>query len=82
MDTDTPALSGLARRIVSDQILDAATASKATKQSALDKIPLITYLVQHKLASSHALAMVSAEEFGYPYFDLNSLTKRASPRIW
>tara|TARA_R110000851_G_scaffold294610_1_gene449318 strand:- start:1438 stop:3144 length:1707 start_codon:yes stop_codon:yes gene_type:complete len=80
MDTDTPALSGLARRIISDQILDAATASKATKQSAQNKIPLITYLVQHKLAKAHDLAMVSAEEFGYPYFDLSSIDKESQPQ--
>jgi|TARA_R110000868_G_scaffold411559_1_gene705290 type IV pilus assembly protein PilB len=80
MDIEIPALSGLARRIVSDQILDAQTAGKATKQCAIDKIPLITYLVQHKLADARSLAMVSAEEFGYPYFDLSVLDKESQPQ--
>ncbi|WP_150303141.1 type IV-A pilus assembly ATPase PilB [Pseudomonas saliphila] len=77
---DTPALSGLARRIVQDQLLDATVASKATKQATLDKIPLITYLVQKKLASARDLAMVCADEFGYPFFDLGALDKDHQPQ--
>ncbi|MEH6389720.1 MAG: type IV-A pilus assembly ATPase PilB [Pseudomonas profundi] len=77
---DTPALSGLARRIVQDQLLDATVASKASKQATLDKIPLITYLVQNKLASSRDLAMACADEFGYPFFDLGSLDKDHQPQ--
>ncbi|QIB49600.1 type IV-A pilus assembly ATPase PilB [Pseudomonas sp. OIL-1] len=77
---DTPALSGLARRIVQDQLLDATVASKASKQATLDKIPLITYLVQNKLASSRDLAMACADEFGYPFFELGSLDKDHQPQ--
>ncbi|MEH6492158.1 type IV-A pilus assembly ATPase PilB [Halopseudomonas sp.] len=76
---DTPALSGLARRIVQDGLLDADTASKANQQASQDKIPFITHLVQRKLASAKDLAMVCAEEFGYPYFDLTALEKEAQP---
>ena len=72
---DTPALSGLARRIVQDQLLDATVASNASKQATQDKIPFITYLVQSKLADARDLAMVCAEEFGYPFFDLAALDK-------
>lgn len=77
---DTPALSGLARRIVQDQLLDAQVASKASKQATQDKIPFITYLVQNKLANARDLAMLCAEEFGYPYCDLSAIDKELQPR--
>ena len=77
---DTPALSGLARRIVQDQLLDATVASNASKQATQDKIPFITYLVQSKLADARDLAMVCAEEFGYPFFDLAALDKDQQPQ--
>ncbi|AQZ94790.1 type IV-A pilus assembly ATPase PilB [Halopseudomonas phragmitis] len=76
---ETPVLSGLARRIVQVELLDPQVASKASKQAHQDKIPLITYLVQNKLANPRDLAMVCAEEFGYPYFDLVSLDKESQP---
>tara|TARA_R110001606_G_scaffold222699_1_gene370667 strand:+ start:9599 stop:11302 length:1704 start_codon:yes stop_codon:yes gene_type:complete len=77
---DTPALSGLARRIVQEELLDAQTASKASQQATQDRIPFITYLVQKKLASSDKLAMVCAEEFGYPYFDISAIDKDLQPK--
>ena len=64
---ETPALSGLAQRLVAAQLLDQPTAAKASQQASQDKIPLITYLVQHKLTNARDLAMLCAEEFGYPY---------------
>ncbi len=76
---DTTTLSGLARRIIQDGLVEAGTAAKASQQASLDKVPFITHLVQRKLASSRDLAMVCAEEFGYPYFDLASLDKEAQP---
>jgi len=77
---ETPALSGLARRIVQDQLLDAEATAKATQQASRDKIPLITYLVQRKLANARDLALVCAEEFGYPYLDLSAIDKESQPQ--
>ncbi len=77
---EAPALSGLARRIVQDNLLDAQAAGKASKQATQEKIPLITYLVQNKLANARDLAMVCAEEFGYPYVDLAAIDKEHQPQ--
>lgn len=77
---EAPALSGLARRIVQDNLLDVQAAGKASKQATQDKIPLITYLVQNKLANARDLAMVCAEEFGYPFVDLASIDKEHQPQ--
>ncbi|SER48252.1 type IV-A pilus assembly ATPase PilB [Halopseudomonas bauzanensis] len=78
---DTPALSGLARRIVQEELLDAQAAGKASQQASQDKIPLITYLVQNKLAKARDLAMVCAEEFGYSYLDLTALDRDSQPEV-
>ena len=77
---ETPALSGLARRIVQEGLIEAEVAAKACQQANQDKIPLITHLVQKKLADAKSLAMTCAEEFGYPYFDLGALDKEAQPK--
>ena len=76
---ETPALSGLAQRLVAAQLLDQPTAAKASQQASQDKIPLITYLVQHKLTNARDLAMLCAEEFGYPYMDIGVLDREAQP---
>ena len=78
---DTPALSGLARRIVQEELLDVQVAGKASQQASQDKIPFITYLVQNKLAKARDLAMVCAEEFGYPYLDLTALDRESQPEV-
>src|SRR5690554_4345213 len=78
-DMDTPALSGLARRIVQEELLDMQTAGKASQQASQEKIPFITYLVQNKLAKARELALVCAEEFGYPYLDLSALDRESQP---
>jgi type IV pilus assembly protein PilB len=77
---ETPVLSGLARRIVQEHLLDPQTAGKASKQASVDKIPFITYLVQNKLANARDLASVCAEEFGYPFLDLSALDIEHQPR--
>ena len=76
---EAPVLSGLARRIVQEELLDAQVAGKASRQASQDKIPFITYLVQNKLAKARDLAMVCAEEFGYPYLDLAALDRESQP---
>ncbi|MCK9505336.1 MAG: type IV-A pilus assembly ATPase PilB [Porticoccaceae bacterium] len=78
---ETPALSGLARRIVQEELLDVQVAGKASKQASQDKIPFITYLVEKKLAKARDLAMVCAEEFGYPYLDLSALDRDSQPEV-
>src|SRR5690554_2412642 len=76
---DTPALSGLARRIVQEEILAADLAAKASRQANLDQIPLITYLIQNKLAKARDLAQICSDEFGYPFLDLAALDRDSQP---
>lgn len=77
---DTPTLTGLARQLVTAELLDERTAAQANAQAVRNKIPLVSYLVQNKLATSRAVAEIAAEQFGVPYCDLNAIDKESQPR--
>ncbi|MCH8498130.1 MAG: type IV-A pilus assembly ATPase PilB [Marinobacter sp.] len=72
-------LTGLARRFVEDGLLDEDAAKEAYLQAAKNRIPLITYLVQQKMADSRGLAFSAAMEFGIPVLDLNSFLPELLP---
>ncbi|WP_166254010.1 type IV-A pilus assembly ATPase PilB [Marinobacter salicampi] len=72
-------LTGLARRFVEDGLLDEATAKDAFLQASSNKIPLISYLVQNKLADSKGLAFSAAMEFGVSVLDLSSFLPEMLP---
>ncbi len=78
--SETPPLTGLARQLVAAELLDSKTASQAQAQAQRNQIPLVTYLVQHKIASSRSITEVAADQFGLPYFDLSCLDKENQPR--
>ncbi|MBK1885412.1 type IV-A pilus assembly ATPase PilB [Marinobacter sp. DY40_1A1] len=72
-------LTGLARRFVEDGLLDEATAKDAFVQASQNRIPLITYLTQNKLADSAKLAFSAAMEFGVSVLDLSSFLPEMMP---
>lgn len=72
-------LTGLARRFVDDGLLDEATAKDAFLQASQNRIPLITYLTQNKLADSSRLAFSAAMEFGVSVLDLSSFLPELMP---
>ena len=78
--SDAPNLTGLARQLVNAELLSESAASQAHAKALRNKIPLVSYLVQNKLATSRAVAEVAAEQFGMAYLDLNALDKEAQPR--
>lgn len=64
-------LSGLARKLVLDGLLDEKAAQKAQEQCTKKKIPLVSYLVDQKLVGSKEIANIAAQEFGVPLLDLD-----------
>ncbi|BAP78453.1 type IV pilus biogenesis protein PilB [Pseudomonas sp. MT-1] len=78
--TDNIALSGLAKQMVLNGLLDDKTAQQAQQQSARNKLSLVTYVVQNKLANGRAVAELAAEQFGVAYMDLNALDKEIQLR--
>ncbi len=72
-------LSGLARRLVKDNLISEDEASKAIEGSLKDNIPLPFYLVKSGSISSGAIATAASEEFGTPVVDLSSINPSSYP---
>ncbi|PCJ19639.1 MAG: type IV-A pilus assembly ATPase PilB [Gammaproteobacteria bacterium] len=75
-----PALSGLAKRLVQDGIIDEEVAQSSLDEAIKQKTPFVTLLVQKKLADSNRIAMAAADEFGVPLFDLSAMDSEAQPQ--
>ena len=73
-------LTGLARRLVTDNLLDADTAIKAVEAARAEQLSLITYLVQNDLIDANTLAQVNADMFGMPLLDIDALDFSQVPR--
>lgn len=80
MNSPTPILSGLARRLVADNLLDAELANKAVAQAKKEKTPFVLHLVAAGILDARTIARVASEEFGTAVFDLTSLSKDAIPQ--
>jgi type IV pilus assembly protein PilB len=68
---NTPQLTGLARKLVQDQIITLETAQSAITHAIEEKITFNKYLINHNIVSSNVIAMTSSVEFGLPVFDLS-----------
>ena len=72
-------LSGLSRRLVSDNLLTEQVVGEAHTQATKKKVSLVSYLVDNKLLSSTEIAWAASQEFGVPLFDLDSLDLSTAP---
>lgn len=73
-------LSGLARRLVLDGLIEEASAKDAVRAAQQQKLPLVRYLVDNKLAKARDIAVCAAEEFGDPLLDLAAIDLTGLPR--
>ncbi len=69
----SPPLTGLARKLVHDQILSEENAHKALLQADIEKVSFNRYLITHNIVSPTVVAMSSAHEFGLPVMDLSAM---------
>ena len=67
-------LSGLARRLVKDDLITEEEATQALDNARKDKVPLPLYLVNNGSISSLAIAQAASEEFGTPLIDLSAFS--------
>src|SRR5690606_34229014 len=72
-------IAGLARRLVSDKLLDQEAAVSACSGANLESLPLVRHLVKHRLVESRPLALAAAREFRLPLLDLSALDLGALP---
>ncbi|MFW2439409.1 MAG: type IV-A pilus assembly ATPase PilB [Arenicellales bacterium] len=75
----TAHLSGLARRLVMDGLLDEAEATKAHETALKKRTHFVSYLVENKVVNSRDIAWSGAQEFGVPLFDLKSMDMDVAP---
>ena len=75
----TAHLSGLARRLVMDGLLDDAEATKAHETALKKRTHFVSYLVENKILKSRDIAWSGAQEFGVPLFDLKSMDMEVAP---
>lgn len=73
-------LSGLPRRLVLDGLIEEASAKDAVRAAQQQKLPLVRYLVDNKLARARDIAVCAAEEFGDPLLDLAAIDLTSLPR--
>ncbi|HEY9134507.1 MAG TPA: type IV-A pilus assembly ATPase PilB [Pseudomonadales bacterium] len=73
-------LSGLAKRLVQDNVIDEQTAKTAVAEARREKTLLVSYLVQKKLANPAVIARAASQEFGIPVFDLAAFDKDSMPQ--
>jgi len=64
-------LSGLARKLVEDGVIEQAKALSAQAAAIKKKSPFVGYLVENKLADAKKIAQSASEEFGVPLVDID-----------
>lgn len=66
-------LTGLARKLVMDGLLEQDAAQQAWEESLADKLPFVSYVVGKGLIQGSVVAQIAAEEFGVPVMDINAI---------
>ena len=79
MNSPAPSLSGLARRLVTDGLLEQELARSALSQASKEKVPFVQHLVNKSILDARTIARVASDEFGTPLFDLDALNKDLIP---
>jgi type IV pilus assembly protein PilB len=76
--TSTPP-SGLAGRLVIEELIDADEARYAQQAAVDQRVPLVTYLVESANVDGVKLARIASQEFGAPRFDITAFDKEQLP---
>ena len=79
MNNPAPSLSGLARRLVKDGLLEDDLARKAIAAAQKGGRPLPFELLDSSNLSAAQICQVASDEFGTPIFDLSSIQPAAVP---
>lgn len=72
-------LTGLAARLVRDQLLSAADAERLNTESQTNKVSFVTRLVESKKLDALTIATAASAEFGIPLLDINALDTESFP---
>lgn len=79
MNEPVKVLSGLARRLVNDRLIEDTVATQALQSAQKNKISFVTELVANHGISAKKIAESAADEFGSPIFDLATINLDTLP---
>lgn len=79
MQPSLAGLSGLARRLVSEDALPEADVRKAVADSLQHKTTLTAWLLDHNLVDSSRLTRIASDEFGMPVMDVSAIAVGQMP---
>ena len=71
--------SGLANRLIRDNLLSEEAARQAMRQATAQRTPFVSYLVEHNILDSAQISHAASQEFGVPLFDLAVLDLEQAP---
>lgn len=71
--------SGLAHRLISDNLLTPEVAERAYSQAITQHALFVTYLVEHNILESRQIAYAASQEFGVPLLDIDVLDLEQAP---
>ncbi len=80
MPTTISTFGGLSQQLISAGIVSEAHMHTAQTESQQQKIGLVSYLVDNKMANAYELATLLSQSFGDPFFDLNVLSSDIIPK--
>ena len=72
-------LSGLALRLVRDNLLSPTDAERIQAEALSKKTSFVTQLVESKKLDSATIAKVASDDFGIPLYEINSLDLEMAP---
>ncbi len=72
-------LSGLANRLINDNLLSSGDAEQAYQAALKERVPFVQYLVANGILDAHRIALAASQEFGVPLLDLNAMELSDSP---
>jgi len=75
-----PKLTGFAKRLVTDGLLDEAQTQTLLEQSAQQQIPFMMQLAQESAVDQKRIAQTASEHFGVPFFDLKACNPEHIPQ--
>ncbi|HET6552830.1 MAG TPA: type IV-A pilus assembly ATPase PilB [Dyella sp.] len=79
MQPSLAGLTGMARRLVSEDVLPEADVRKAVADSLQHKASLSAWLLDHNLVDSARLTRIASDEFGMPMMDVGALVPANMP---
>jgi len=79
MQPSLAGLTGLARRLVSEDVLPEADVRRAMAESAQSKSSLTAWLLDNNLVDSARLTRIASDEFGMPMIDAGALVLANMP---